>query len=1408
MKNIICISVFLFLLISVNSIAQTSIYEEDFNSSDAGWVSNVYSPESEVWKYGTTSFTGNTTGHWYVSPFNDYDNNMRLFIQSPVMDFTGKTGMTFSLSIRYNTERRYDGAQVEYSTNGGTTWTDLGTNNTGTNWYNDGDVDAIANGADGWSGDNGAWQTASIALPSALENQSNVRFRVLFASDVTVVDDGVAFDNVQVSDGTIIYSEDFNTGNGTWTPGSIIGEGKFIRDNNSFTGNTTNHWYSSPFNNYNNETDIVLTSPVIDLSGSADMTLEFNLRFLTEAAWDGMNLEYSTNGGTSWSILGSNSEGTNWYNDGDVDAIGNNVDGWSGDNGGWEIASIDLPSALNNQANARFRFRFASDGSVVDDGVALDDFKIEKQTPLSSAGLKLWLKADKDVYENTAGTDVAEDGDVVTYWSDSQSDNDAESAGSGGTAPTYQVDEINCNPTVRFFDDGQSFLETQRNDVTDDMTVLAVFKTTQSESSTAFWNTPALVGAEASGLQNDYSLGIADGQPLFKAIAGDGFGARSTTSFADGQPHIAIGTRTKALLGNQNIFVDGLLRATSISDNISLSDPTEIGIGNQEDPVGSAQFDGHIAEVMVFNKSLSDSERVQVESYLAIKYGIGLDQSIAQNYVSSNNTVIYPATTTHSGYINNIAGIGRDDNFELSQNKSKSEMSSSLIMINHSASFSADQSFLTWGNNGQNISNWSNADVPLGYNKLQRTWRVAKTGTIGSVSVTINSADLPALPSTTYGYVLMVDNDGDFRSGATSYVLSGTTQLTATGVSFNNGDHFTIAAVGNVAKSNGNFNDASNWVLGSVPASSQLSYISKNITTTISSNVTSGGIILDTTASLTLTNPTLTLTDSCIVPLSNNTINLGTSTVIYNKEGNQAVTGLNYYNLRVDKTGTKELKGITRVGNEMELMSASSILKTNNLLTLESDVSKTANLLPVPTGAQIIDNATVERYIGASVRQWWHMSSPVSNATAADWQQDFPITGDFIGEDSLSGVNDPSIYRYDEMNSNFATNEGWVTYPEANINETIVAGTGYRVFLRRESSVALLDTTVDLTGNLNVGDINLPVNYNFEASGWNFVGNPYASAIDWQSSAWEKSNLANAIYVWDALNQRYTSFVDGIGVNGGNGRVASGQAFWVQAIGENPVLTAKEQVKVTTPTAFLRPSNSTQNVLKVSIIDGLFKSDMAIRFSDEATATFDEGLDAAYWGGTYPVNICSYTPDYTYYSVNSLPNEITEQEVPFWVVHPDEQRSYMLQFDNLASFESSHGLQLVDLYLGEVIDIYEGMQYEFAYDGTWPTNGGQRFVIRKQAQILLSSGDKAMTDADLHVYPNPATKQSTIQVLIPSGLSKGVVTVVSTSGLEAFSQDFDAFSNKSIMLNELASGVYIITVSTEAYQVSKRLIVE
>ena len=199
----------LVLVFTLSFDAQSQVISYDFESNDGGWtVSGQNSGGSWTRTNSLGQFESGNSGYAFqFTPHNNYGAYDAAHVTSPAINLTTHSSMTLSINIRYNTESGYDGMNIYYSVDG-TNWTILGSNGApgSTNWYNNTGVDGIndrysevTSDPHGWSGDNSSWQTATIPIPSSLETETNVYFRIYFGSDSGVQDDGAAFDDFVIT---------------------------------------------------------------------------------------------------------------------------------------------------------------------------------------------------------------------------------------------------------------------------------------------------------------------------------------------------------------------------------------------------------------------------------------------------------------------------------------------------------------------------------------------------------------------------------------------------------------------------------------------------------------------------------------------------------------------------------------------------------------------------------------------------------------------------------------------------------------------------------------------------------------------------------------------------------------------------------------------------------------------------------------------------------------------------------------------------------------------------------------------------------------------------------------------------------------------------------------------------------
>lgn len=217
---------------------------------------------------------------------------------------------------------------------------------------------------------------------------------------------------------------------------------------------------------------------------------------------------------------------------------------------------------------------------------------------------------------------------------------------------------------------------------------------------------------------------------------------------------------------------------------------------------------GDIAEVIVFNSSISGAERNRIFSYLALKYGI----HIGTDMINASGTTIWSAAAAGGAYNNAVFGIGQDNGSGLTVNQSNSILTGSgngtgqsgagnIVISNPSALASGDY-LLVGHNNAALTETASNLPALISTGRrFERQWRVQHTGATGTVDL---SFDFTGLTSATTGvegtpgdFRLIVDEDGNgnFQDGTIRYyTISGFTGDVAAipNVTLNDGEVFTI----------------------------------------------------------------------------------------------------------------------------------------------------------------------------------------------------------------------------------------------------------------------------------------------------------------------------------------------------------------------------------------------------------------------------------------------------------------------------------------------------------------------------------------------------------------------------------------------------------------------------------------
>lgn len=196
---------------NVPSVTVAFPYQEDFEGGAGLWTSGGTNSSWDLSTPANTVINSAASGSlsWVTNDTSDYNPNENSWVASPCMDLTNAPANSWvSMKVWWESEFSWDGANLQTSTDGGSTWTNVGAFGDPNNWYTDNTINGAPGGSqEGWSGRNsvgstgsGGWVVAAHPLDSNIIGNSAVRFRVNFGSDGAVEDEGFAFDDFGISE--------------------------------------------------------------------------------------------------------------------------------------------------------------------------------------------------------------------------------------------------------------------------------------------------------------------------------------------------------------------------------------------------------------------------------------------------------------------------------------------------------------------------------------------------------------------------------------------------------------------------------------------------------------------------------------------------------------------------------------------------------------------------------------------------------------------------------------------------------------------------------------------------------------------------------------------------------------------------------------------------------------------------------------------------------------------------------------------------------------------------------------------------------------------------------------------------------------------------------------------------------
>ncbi|MBN2663381.1 MAG: T9SS type A sorting domain-containing protein [Bacteroidales bacterium] len=556
---------------------------------------------------------------------------------------------------------------------------------------------------------------------------------------------------------------------------------------------------------------------------------------------------------------------------------------------------------------------------------------------------------------------------------------------------------------------------------------------------------------------------------------------------------------------------------------------------------------------------------------------------------------------------------------------------------------------------------------------------------------------------------------------------------------------------------------------------------------------------------------------------------------------NQTITSpianfVNFEKVTINPTSTTTLAAASG-------MTTNGTFTVNGIFTSESPADETVGgSLITNTGVGAITGTgtiNINRFFKVNGR-WQYISVPMTNqlsdlfteqTTSGNFNPNFNSYNEAFDQTALADPNNTNYSNYDYGSGyNFweawsqvqasagspvalSSAVGYICYNEGNLNTVFTTGAGNPDRLNHNVSYspAVSYTLNDNTGG--AGDF---------YDGWNLIGNPYQSALDWDDPSWTRTNISNTVYLWDGDNGNYVyhfrSADDHIAGTGQtlnsdpNARyIPAMQSFMVKATAVSPVLSIPAAARVHNNNQMYKDNNDVADFdyvkLQIANSDNHFDQTI-VRIIDDAQIL--ENLDEydAYKAFATTVGLPQLSSLIdnngveTPLAINSLPADFqTENQIiPLSVVAKQSGDFTFSAIEINTKYLST--FYLIDQTNDQVvyIDLLKNPEYTiFIEQGEYR----DRFFLLanyNSANDIENVFTKNTSDISIHSY----NKFLYLTIANIDNLN-GTVYLYDALGRSVFSKIATSTYNE-YELNSLPTGTYFVKYNTENEVITKKIV--
>ncbi|MCD4734893.1 MAG: T9SS type A sorting domain-containing protein [Bacteroidales bacterium] len=422
-------------------------------------------------------------------------------------------------------------------------------------------------------------------------------------------------------------------------------------------------------------------------------------------------------------------------------------------------------------------------------------------------------------------------------------------------------------------------------------------------------------------------------------------------------------------------------------------------------------------------------------------------------------------------------------------------------------------------------------------------------------------------------------------------------------------------------------------------------------------------------------------------------------------------------------------------------------------------------------------NTTVQRYIEEDM--WHYVSSPVDDVN----------TGVFLN-----------------------TYLKWFYEPDSTwtyiFNSDSILATDMEGYALWAASWITGSKMINFKGELNSGAKSIGVTRTAGAphnsKGFNFVGNPYPSSLNWNiDDGWTKTRVDASIHMWNPAVGNYGVYVEdaSIGTNDVDSIIPPHQGFFVHANSAAGTLGVDFDAQVHSTKAFFKNGNLQNDDLYLFTVNGNNYSDqMLIRFDNNSSGKYDGQYDGLkFFGLNAAPQIYTVNNENLKFSVNTVP---LSNRVDFPVgfeFGAEGIYTISCQIDQNVGGPWLNPVLLEDLKEGIIHNFKESPEYQFtANNGDDPG----RFILHfiHDLGAIGKAGDEINSNVRVFAFGE------TVYVNSEEAVS-GSFVIYNLLGQQVFNREM--VNSTSLTINpELNDGYYLVVLRTDEKIISEKLYIE